>query len=127
MTITVSIPYLILDRRLPLVQGTWSSLWWPIIGMGVLMFLSRITLFAGVKRLGGMQTALLGLGEIIVTVVLSIVFLNEHLSILQWVGAVLLLANIFLGGFDKPTPQKRYSSGVLAWLNPPQINPSDFQ
>ena len=40
-----------------------------MLGLTLVTFFSRLTLFLGVKHLGGMQTALLGLGELLVTLI----------------------------------------------------------
>lgn len=94
--------------------------WWPVIAMGIITFFSRLTLFLGVKHIGGLQTALLGLAELFVTIFLAQYFLAERLSIAQWIGALLLMASMILVGFDKIGAQKRPSSGLLSWLNPPK-------
>ncbi|MEN4013327.1 MAG: DMT family transporter [Chloroflexota bacterium] len=117
MAVTVSSVFLLFDRQLP-VFGT---PWLPLIGMGVVTFFARLTLFMGVKRLGGLQTALLGLGELIVTVALARIWLGEQLSLTQWIGALLIGASLFLVGFDRYTPEKRRQTGWLAWLNTPRI------
>ena len=41
--------------------------------------LSRLALFLGVKWIGGMQTALLGLAEVVVAVLFSYLWLHEAL------------------------------------------------
>ncbi len=68
MTLTVTVAYLLFDRELPLI--TYS--WWPIIGMTIFTFASRLTLFLGIKHLGSVQTAMLGLGELLVTVFVAV-------------------------------------------------------
>jgi drug/metabolite transporter (DMT)-like permease len=100
--------------------------WLPLFGMAFFTFLSRITLFLGVKHLGGIQTAMLGLGELFVTVLLAQFYLGDRLNMWQWFGAGLLAVSIFLVGMDKKTPEKRYTTGWLSWLNPPQIHPTDI-
>jgi drug/metabolite transporter (DMT)-like permease len=122
MGATVIIPYLIFDHRLP--PG--GTPWWPVLGMALFTFFSRITLFLGVKHLGGMQTALLGLGELLITVLLAVIWLGEQLTPVQWFGAGLLAGSLFLVGYERNAVQKRYTTGLLAWLNPPHINPTDF-
>ena len=122
MALTVSAAYLIFDRSVSFQTTTW----WPLVAMAVITFLSRLTLFMGVKKLGGMQTALLGLGELIVTVILAVLWLGEQLSLAQWLGAILICVSLFFAGFDRTTPQKRHHTGLLAWLNPPQISQSDL-
>ena len=60
-----------------------------------------------------------------ITVLLALVWLGEHLALPQWIGAGLLILSLFLVGFDKITPQKRNTTGWMAWLNPPKIAPGD--
>lgn len=124
MTAVVVPVYLIFDRSLPAVlpvQASLFSLWWPILGMGVATFLSRLTLFMGVKHLGGMQTALLGLGELLVTIGLAYIWLHESLTSFQWVGAFLLGLDLMMIGVDKFAPERKRSTGILAFLNPPGL------
>lgn len=123
MGLTVLIVYLLFDRTLP-VYGTPM---WPILGMGLITFLSRVTLFLGVKFLGGMQTAILGLGELFITVITAFLWLDERFTAFQWVGAIFLAASLFLVAFDKVGPGKRQKSGILAWLNPPSIQTGDMR
>jgi drug/metabolite transporter (DMT)-like permease len=121
MSLTVIAAFLLFHPQLP-AQGTF---WWPIWGMAFFTFFSRITLFLGVKHLGGLQTAILGLGELLVTVLLAQLWLGERLSFLQWFGAALLACNLLLVGFDKIPPQKRSPVGWLSWLNPPEMRSTD--
>jgi drug/metabolite transporter (DMT)-like permease len=57
-------------------------------------------MFLGVKKLGSIQTALLGVTEILVTLVLSIFILNEQLLARQWIGAAVLIASLLLIIFE---------------------------
>lgn len=117
MGITVITAYLLFDRSLPVA----STPWWPLIGMAVITFLARLTLFMGVKQLGGLQTAMLGLSELVVTVGLARLWLGETFTLQQWAGGVLIAASLILVGFDRYTPEKRHKTGWLAWLNSPRI------
>ena len=121
MSVTVVAAFLIFRPAFPAADVSWL----PLILLSFITFFSRITLFLGVKHLGGIQTALLGLGELLVTVIVAQVFLFEHLSWVQWVGAVLICLNLIFVIFDKPTSNKRNGRGFLYWLNPPLINPTD--
>ena len=123
MGVTVSVVYAVFDRSLP----TPSTPWWPILGMALITFLSRVTLFLGVKFLGGLQTAILGLGEFFVTLISAQIWLGDRFTIWQWVGAAFLGISLFLVAFDKLGPEKRRKSGLLAWLNPPFIQPGDMR
>jgi drug/metabolite transporter (DMT)-like permease len=114
--------YLLTDRSLPAAAShTFWAVWWPVIALGGVTFLSRITLFLGVKHLGGLQTALLGLGELLVAVFLAQWWLGERLSVGQWIGGALLVANLVMVGFERFSPNVKRKSGWLAWLQPPEL------
>jgi drug/metabolite transporter (DMT)-like permease len=98
-----------------------------VILLGAVTAISRVLLFLGVKKIGGMETALLGMGELLVTVVTAQIFLKESLTTIQWVGAVLLLFSLILVGFDRLPPQKRGLGGMLSWLTPTEVKPTDLQ
>ena len=67
MSAVVIPAYLIFDRSWP----TGNAPWFPVLALTAVTFFSRLMLFLGVKHIGGMQTALLGLGELLVAVVFS--------------------------------------------------------
>lgn len=119
---TVNIALLISGQALP----EFSFSWWPALSMALITFFSRLTLFMGIKQLGGLQTALLGLAELFVTVFLARIWLGEMLTPPQWIGAGLLMLTLILIGFERVTPHKRSTTSWLAWLNPPKITPSDL-
>ncbi len=122
MAITVVIAFISFKPSLPAVD----VIWWPLISLGVITFISRLTLFLGVKHLGGIQTALLGLAELLVTVVLAFTWLGERLSPVQWIGALLICGNLLLVAYDKIVPKKRKGKGFLSWLNPRSVHMSDI-
>ena len=98
-SLSTELQFLTTNTRVALQELFFLSL--PLIGLTLVTFLSRITLFLGVKHLGGMQTALLGLGELLVTVVFAYIFLGDRMTIYQWVGAIMLSLSLVLVGFDK--------------------------
>ena len=59
--------YFIFDRSWPAGNAPWA----PVLGLTAVTFSSRLMLFLGVKHIGGMQTALLGLGELLVAILFS--------------------------------------------------------
>ena len=122
MAFTVVIAFLINQPSVPAVSQAWG----PVLAMAVITFSSRLTLFLGIKHLGGLQTSLLGLAELFVTVLMAQWLLGESLSLSQWLGTALLMLSLMLIGFDKITPQKRPSAGWLSWLNPTQVSPNDL-
>ena len=96
-----------------------------VLGLTLVTFLSRLTLFLGVKHLGGMQTAILGLGELLVTLLLSHLWLGERLNPYQWAGALLLVASLALVALEKPLPRHTNKDSWLSWLRPPGL-PEDL-
>ena len=70
--------------------------WEAILGLALVTALSRLTMFAGLQRLGGAQTALLGITELITTLLVAFVVLGERLSPAQWVGAAIITASVLL-------------------------------
>jgi drug/metabolite transporter (DMT)-like permease len=106
--------------------GQINGTWWPVLGLTLVTFLSRLTLFTGVKHLGGLQTALLGLSELIVTVLLSQVWLKETLALSQWIGAGLLCTSILLIALEKDTEARKRKGGWFSWISTPGgISPGD--
>jgi drug/metabolite transporter (DMT)-like permease len=118
---TVVIPaFFLFDPQLPGGNVTW----WPVIGLTLVTFFARLTLFLGVKHLGGMQTALLGLSELLVAITFSHLWLHESLTPMQWLGAAGLAISLLLVRID-PTPPSRtsHTGGWLNWIRPHNIPP----
>jgi drug/metabolite transporter (DMT)-like permease len=122
----IVLPAFFFSGSLPEIPNI-SGAWWPIIALTLVTFLSRLTLFTGVKHLGGLQTALLGLSELLVTLILSQFWLQESLIWKQWIGAVLLIISILLVSFEKHQPTKKKEGGLLGWLSAPRgFSPQDI-
>jgi drug/metabolite transporter (DMT)-like permease len=92
--------------------------WSGLIGLTLVTFFSRLTLFLGVKHLGGLQTALLGLAELLVTLLFSHLWLHEAFTPTQWIGVGLLILSLLLVIMEKPARKKPGSGGWLKWLSP---------
>ncbi len=73
--------------------------------LAVTTALSRLTLFAGVKQLGGLQTTLVVALETGMAVLLSLVFLHETLSTIQWVGIAIMAGSLLLARPDDLKPR----------------------
>lgn len=101
MAIVVTIPWLLFPSDLTAVS---TDGWRAIFMMGMVTALSRLTLFLGVKSLGSMQTALLGILEVIVSIILAIIFLGEHLTAVQWLGALIILFSVLLVRYERNMP-----------------------
>lgn len=104
-----------------------QNYWWPIFGLTMVTFFSRLTLFMGVKQLGGMQTALLGLSELLVTLFFAHIWLDERFTTQQWIGAILLIISLSLVGLEKPPPKKLSTGGFLSWLHPADLTTKYWQ
>lgn len=114
--------YLIFDRSWP---ATYISPW-PIVGLTSVTIFSRIALFLGVKKIGGMQTALLGLAELLIAILFSSILLGENLSLLQWLGAVGLGVSLILVMYENsPPPIHSGKTGWLSWIRAPDL-PKDI-
>ncbi len=117
MSGVVVLAYLVLGPRA--LPTTWTQ-WKPLVALGLSTFLSRLTLFMGVKRLGSLQTMLVSLAEIGVSVLFAHLWLGETLTPTQFAGLGLLVLIVVLGHFDRPTaPRSRRPGGWLQWLQPP--------
>lgn len=121
MSLVVVPAYLLFDRSTPPETAPWL----PVLGLTAVTFFSRILLFLGVKHIGGMQTALLGLGELLVAILFSHLLLGERLTDWQWVGTAGLSISLLLVWFETPPAEPVHAHGLLAWLQPPDF-PSDF-
>jgi len=121
MSMVVVPAYFIFDNTIPPDDANW----WPVFGLTFVTFISRLMLFHGVKNIGGMQTALLGLSELLIAISFSHILLKETLTVLQWVGTAGLGISLLLVWFEKPTTHPMHAKGILSWLQPPDF-PIDF-
>jgi drug/metabolite transporter (DMT)-like permease len=99
-----------------------TQAWLAVLALTLVTFLSRLALFLGVKHLGGMQTALLGLGELLVAVVLAHLWLGDRFSLQQWCGAALLLLGLCLVVVERNFPKPSSNHKLLNWLRPPELS-----
>jgi uncharacterized membrane protein len=84
-----------------------SDAMWAILSLAMTTALSRLTLFAGVKNLGSLQATLLAIAELAVAVSLSFLFLDESLTLIQWVGVAALIVSVLMQGaaYSKNAPR----------------------
>jgi drug/metabolite transporter (DMT)-like permease len=68
--------------------------------LGVTTALSRLAMFSGLQRVGGVETSLVGLLELLVSLVLAFLLLGERLTLVQWVGGILLVLSMVLMARD---------------------------
>ena len=118
MSVVVVPTYLLSGQHQTFVEI--NSAWIPVLMLTLVTFFSRLTLFTGVKHLGGLQTALLGLSELLITLLLSQFWLGESLTWVQWIGAGLMIISLFLVAIEKPQQRPKPIGGFLGWLSSPQ-------
>jgi drug/metabolite transporter (DMT)-like permease len=82
----------------PLDPGTVPSAAWPgLVAIGfVASFLAIQTFYAGARRLGAAQAALVSTVEPVYIVVLAALVLDQHLTPIQLVGAGLILVGVVI-------------------------------
>ncbi|MBL8056111.1 MAG: DMT family transporter [Anaerolineales bacterium] len=131
MAATVLTAYL-LGGRPPLPAS--GAAWTPVLLLTAVTLIARLTLFLGVKHLGGMQAVLINLGEALVTVVAAILVLGETFTSVQWLGAAVLAGSLLLvtreqalGAIPRPKPWlpifTQWFATLAALLNPPPAPP----
>lgn len=114
MAVTVTAASLIFPINVTAVS---TAGWRAILFMGLATALARLTLFLGVKNLGSIQTALLGVMEVIVTISIAAIWLGERLTWIQWAGAIILMTSIFLVRFERGVPKFiDWWQFILRWL-----------
>jgi drug/metabolite transporter (DMT)-like permease len=122
MSAVVIPAYLLFDRAWPSNHVPWL----PVAGLTFVTIFSRIALFLGVKKIGGMQTALLGLAELLIAIIFSHIWLGENLTSLQWLGAAGLGFSLILVMFENSTaPTHSGKTGWLSWIRAPGL-PKDI-
>lgn len=94
MGIVVAIVWLAMTP--PLAPGVLEHAALPILALATTTALSRLAMFAGVKFLGSVQTAVLGVTEIGVSLLLGALILHDTLTVPQWIGVVVLIVSILL-------------------------------
>ncbi len=119
MSAVVSVAYLGWDRSYPVGRVSWI----PVLGLTLVTFLSRLSLFLGVKHLGGIQAALFGLAEALVTIAFGKYWLHESLTPLQWLGVIGLAISLLSIRFEKLERPLHVPQGWLSWIRPPDIPP----
>lgn len=80
----------------PLIDIEIQQATFAIVALGITTAISRLAMFASVKILGGMQTAIMAAAEIGVALLLALILLGDTLTLGQWAGVALLMTSILL-------------------------------
>lgn len=97
MAITVSIAYLLTGQKPEAIP---ASGFYAIIALGLTTALSRLAMFFSLERIGGVQTAIISLLELAISLLLANLLLGDRLSWMQWIGALLLIGGGALARLD---------------------------
>jgi drug/metabolite transporter (DMT)-like permease len=81
----------------PITTTGWSA----ILSLGLTTALSRLAMFSALQRVGGVETSLGGLLELLVSLLLAFLLLGERLTLVQWVGGALLVLSMVLLSRDR--------------------------
>ncbi len=92
-----------------------SAGWGAIVALGLTTAFSRLAMYFSLEKLGGVQTAIINLMELAVSLTLAFIFLGDRLAWYQWGGAILLLGGGLFARLD-------VESGATP---PPSFNPMD--
>jgi len=94
----------------PIITTGWTA----ILALGTTTTLSRLATFSALQQVGGVETALGSLLELLVSLVLALLLLGERLTLVQWVGGILLMSSVALMARD---PGLRLAEGnvPLEW------------
>ncbi len=74
--------------------------WIAILALGLTTALSRLAMFSALKYVGGIETSLAGLLELLVSLGLAFLILGERLTLIQWLGGGLLVLSLALMSRD---------------------------
>ncbi|MBN8472559.1 EamA family transporter [Corallococcus exiguus] len=94
----------------PQTPGGWAA----VVGLALLStVVAMLTFFAGLKRIGPVNTSLLSTLEPVMAVVLGALFLGERLSLRQGLGGLLILvAVVVLARSDSSRPAEPGTAGA---------------
>ncbi len=97
MALTVAMARVMTGEMLaPISVSGWAA----IVALGLTTGLSRMAMFFSLEKLGGVQTAIISLMELAVSLTLAFIFLGDRLTLVQWIGAILLLGGGIFARLD---------------------------
>jgi len=96
MAVTVTIAWLVSGHSWePISPQGWTA----ILLLGLIpTALARLMVFAGLRLLGGVQASLLGVAELLVSLLMAFLILGERLALLQWIGGGIMVLSVVLIG-----------------------------
>ena len=96
MAVTVTIARLVSGHSWEPIS---SQGWTAILLLGLIpTALARLMVFTGLRLLGGVQASLLGVAELLVSLLMAFLILGEHLTPIQWLGGGIMVLSVVLIG-----------------------------
>ena len=123
MAVVVGLARTLQAQPVELITSTgWFVLVWlmswgrrfAILALGLTTALSRLAMFSALRRVGSIETSLGGVLELLVSLMLAFLLLGERLTLVQWVGGVLLVTGMVLMARD-PGMQLAEGNEPLEW------------
>jgi drug/metabolite transporter (DMT)-like permease len=94
MAVVVGIPFVIQGYPVASIP---AEGWTAIVLLAIFpTALARLLVFAGLRRLGGIQTSLLGIAEVLVATTLAFAIFGESFTPTQWIGAGTFAISVLL-------------------------------
>ncbi|WP_336151246.1 DMT family transporter [Acinetobacter ursingii] len=89
-------------RPIQLLQQLPLSVWWYGLGLGFFVtVLPTVLLMQSIQRLGASQSAMIASIGPILTILLAVAFLGEHLNTWQWLGCILNIIGVLMISLSK--------------------------
>jgi drug/metabolite transporter (DMT)-like permease len=96
MAVTVTIARLVSGHSWEPIS---SQGWTAILLLGLIpTALARLMVFTGLRLLGGVQASLLGVAELLVSLLMAFLILGERLTPIQWLGGGVMVLSVVLIG-----------------------------
>lgn len=88
---------LVTPAPIAVLQGFSAQVIWLGVALGFFSTVLPATLLMqGIQRIGAAQAALISAGGPILTILLAVAFLGEHLNALQWIGCALNIVGVLM-------------------------------
>jgi drug/metabolite transporter (DMT)-like permease len=89
-------------------QGWVALIFMTVVGT----YMARLAMFKAVRGFGSFQMALFSPLETLLTIIWSMLFLQERLTLTQWLGGVLIILSLLLAFSFSPLRAKHQAAGV---------------
>jgi drug/metabolite transporter (DMT)-like permease len=105
MVASLVLAILVVLLRGDLAMPAGSGAWWALAAVCITFGIAITTFYVGIGRVGGPRGALIMNNEPVMTIFIAVLILGEVLAPLQYVGAALVIAAVFIVSQEKPPPR----------------------